>query len=107
MMNKKIKDDERRVGDSEGRNFFEAKRSKSRKVKKLPIVDEEGYLKLITLRILKNRFNIILRMKTEGFGRCSSGRNEDMIERIEALIDAGVDVIVVDTAWPFKELSMP
>ncbi len=105
-MNKKIKEvmtKERLVTAREGTSLEEAQKIlKSRKIEKLPIVDEEGYLKgLITIKDIEKSIQYPNSAKDEN-GRllvgAAVGVTRDMIERIEALIDAGVDVIVVDTA---------
>ena len=105
-MNKKIKEvmtKEGLVTAREGTSLEEAQKIlKSRKIEKLPIVDEEGYLKgLITIKDIEKSIQYPNSAKDEN-GRllvgAAVGVTRDMIERIEALIDAGVDVIVVDTA---------
>jgi inosine-5'-monophosphate dehydrogenase (EC 1.1.1.205) len=72
------------------------------KIEKLPIVDKEG--KLVGLITLKD---IVKRQKypnacKDGFGRlrvgAAVGTGEDTKDRVSALVSAGVDVIVVDTA---------
>ena len=94
---------ERLVTAREGTSLEEAQKIlKSRKIEKLPIVDEEGYLKgLITIKDIEKSIQYPNSAKDEN-GRllvgAAVGVTRDMIERIEALIDAGVDVIVVDTA---------
>ncbi|MCO6359766.1 IMP dehydrogenase [Roseivirga pacifica] len=75
---------------------------KEYKIEKLPIVDENGKLTgLITYKdILKNR-NRPNACK-DGFGRlrvgAAVGVTPDIEERIEALKNAGVDVVSIDTA---------
>ncbi len=72
------------------------------KIEKLPIVDKEGNLRgLITYKdILKNsdRPNAC----KDEYGRlrvgAAVGVTKDTMERIELLIDAGVDVVTIDTA---------
>lgn len=72
------------------------------KIEKLPIVDGEGRIKgLITIK------DIIKRKKypnanIDGLGRlrvgAAVGTGEDTLRRVSALVSAGVDLIVVDTA---------
>lgn len=72
------------------------------KIEKLPIVDKDGKLTgLITYRdILKNRDRP--NACKDEFGRlrvgAAVGVTPDMLERIEALKNAGVDVVSIDTA---------
>lgn len=72
------------------------------KIEKLPIVDKDGKLTgLITYKdILKNRDRP--NACKDEFGRLRAGAavgvTADMIERIEALVKAGVDVVSIDTA---------
>ena len=75
---------------------------KSRKIEKLPIVDEEGYLKgLITIKDIEKTIQYPNAAKDER-GRllvgAALGITGDMLERAEALVKAGVDVVVIDTA---------
>jgi len=72
------------------------------KVEKLPIVDAEGKLRgLITIKDLEKREKYPNAAKDE-FGRllvgAAVGTAPDTLERVAALVDAGVDLIVVDTA---------
>lgn len=72
------------------------------RVEKLPIVDEDNHLiGLITIRDILNLEEHPLACKDK-FGRlrvgASIGTSKDFIERAEVLFNAGVDVIVVDTA---------
>jgi len=72
------------------------------KIEKLPIVDDEGKLTgLITYKdILKNRDRP--NACKDEFGRlrvgAAVGRTPDLFNRIDALINAGVDVVSIDTA---------
>ncbi|MGW8122741.1 IMP dehydrogenase [Roseivirga echinicomitans] len=72
------------------------------KIEKLPIIDEHGKLSgLITYKdILKNRDRP--NACKDEYGRlrvgAAVGVTPDILERIEALINAGVDVISIDTA---------
>ena len=72
------------------------------KVEKLPIVDEEGKLRgLITIKDLEKREKSPNAAKDE-FGRllvgAAVGTAPETLDRVAALVDAGVDLIVVDTA---------
>lgn len=70
------------------------------KVEKLPIVDEEGRLEgLITIKDLKKRKEYPNSNKDE-FGRLLVGAavGVGQLDRIEALVEAGVDIIVLDSA---------
>lgn len=72
------------------------------KIEKLPVVDSNGNLKgLITFKdIIKAR--IKPNACKDQFGRlrvaAAVGITSDMMQRIEALVNAGVDAIVIDTA---------
>jgi len=72
------------------------------KIEKLPVVDEEGHLKgLITIKDIEKKEKYPNACKDE-FGRlmvgAAIGVGEEALKRAEALIEAGVDVIVIDTA---------
>ncbi|NPB07002.1 MAG: IMP dehydrogenase [Aquificae bacterium] len=72
------------------------------KIEKLPIVDEEGRIKgLITIKDIVKRRKYPNAAKDE-LGRlrvgAAVGTGEDTLERVSALVEAGVDVVVVDTA---------
>lgn len=72
------------------------------KVEKLPVVDENGYLKgLITVKDIQKRIQYPDATKDDQ-GRlrvaAAVGVGSDALDRTEALVEAGVDVIVVDTA---------
>jgi IMP dehydrogenase len=72
------------------------------KVEKLPVVDENGYLKgLITVKDIQKRIQYPGATKDDQ-GRlrvaAAVGVGADALERTELLVNAGVDVIVVDTA---------
>jgi len=72
------------------------------KVEKLPIVDREGKIKgLITIKDIVKRKKYPNACKDE-IGRlrvgAAVGTGEDTLERVSALVEAGVDLIVVDTA---------
>jgi IMP dehydrogenase len=72
------------------------------KVEKLPIVDPAGRLRgLITVKDIQKRIEYPLATKDEqGRLRCGAavGVGPDALERAAALVDAEVDVLVVDTA---------
>src|SRR5580765_349353 len=72
------------------------------KIEKLPVVDADGHLKgLITVKDIQKRIEFPLATKDEQ-GRlrvgAAVGVGPDAFERAGALIDAEVDVVVVDTA---------
>ena len=72
------------------------------KIEKLPLVDEEGKLTgLITVKDIEKTIEHPNSSKDES-GRLRAGAavgpTNDMMERIEALVNAHVDVIVIDTA---------
>jgi IMP dehydrogenase len=74
----------------------------SKKVEKLPLVDKNFILKgLITIKDIEKSIRYPNSAKDER-GRLLAGAaigiTKDMIERAKALIDANVDVIVIDTA---------
>ena len=72
------------------------------RIEKLPVVDADGFLKgLITVKDIQKRIQYPDATKDEQ-GRlrvgAAVGIGPDSFERAEALVDAGVDVLVVDTA---------
>ncbi len=72
------------------------------KIEKLPVVDEKGNLKgLITIKDIEKREKYPNACKDK-LGRlmvgAAVGVGKGTMERVKALVDAGVDVIVVDTA---------
>ena len=72
------------------------------KIEKLPIVDSEGKLRgLITYRDILKNSDRPFACKDE-YGRlrvgAAVGITKDLMERMELLIDAGVDIIAIDTA---------
>ncbi|HHO50582.1 MAG TPA: IMP dehydrogenase [Deltaproteobacteria bacterium] len=72
------------------------------KIEKLLVVDDAGYLRgLITIKDLESLDRYPLSVKDER-GRliCGAavGVGGDRVERVEALVEAGVDVLVIDTA---------
>lgn len=80
---------------------------KEHKIEKLPLVDEEGRLSgLITIKDIEKILQFPQAAKDK-HGRLLAGAavgiTQDTFERAQALIDAGVDVIVVDTAHGHSE----
>src|SRR5439155_16700587 len=72
------------------------------KIEKLPVVDGDGRLKgLVTVKDIQKKIQYPHATKDEQ-GRlrvgAAVGVGPDALERAEALVDAGVDVLVVDTA---------
>jgi inosine-5''-monophosphate dehydrogenase len=72
------------------------------KIEKLPLVDENGNLKgLITIKDIEKQVKYPNRA-TDGRGRLLAGAavgiGSDMMERVAALVKAGVDVIGLDSA---------
>ncbi len=72
------------------------------KIEKLPIVDENGIIKgLITIKDIVKRRKYPNACKDD-LGRlrvgAAVGTGEDTLDRVSALVEAGVDVVVVDTA---------
>jgi IMP dehydrogenase len=72
------------------------------KIEKLPLVDGDGYLKgLITIKDIEKAKNFPNSARdTQGRLLCAGaiGATADVLERSSALIDAGVDVLVLDSA---------
>ena len=103
---KKIKESmtsEGLVTAREGITLEEAKKilAKARK-EKLPIVDEEGNLKgLITIKDIEKQIKYPLSAKdAQGRLLCAAavGITNNILERVDALVKAKVDAIVIDTA---------
>src|SRR5204863_9895896 len=72
------------------------------KIEKLPVVDADGRLRgLITVKDIQKKIQYPRATKDDQ-GRlrvgAAVGVGTDALERAEALVDAGVDVLVVDTA---------
>ncbi len=72
------------------------------KIEKLPLVDEQGHLKgLITIKDIEKAIQFPKAAK-DAQGRllvgAAVGIGKNTIERVDALVQAGVDVIIVDTA---------
>jgi len=87
----------------EGTTLEEAEKLlQEHKVEKLPIVDEDMKLVgLITFKDIEKKMNFPNACKDE-MGRlrvgAAVGVTADTLDRVEALVDSGVDVITVDTA---------
>lgn len=87
----------------EGTNLTEAQEILRRhKVEKLPIVDKNGYLKgLITIKDIEKAIQYPNSAKDSN-GRLLAGAaigvTRDMMERVEALVNAKVDIVVLDSA---------
>lgn len=87
----------------EGTTLNEAKEIlRKYRIEKLPIVDEQGYLKgLITIKDIEKSIQYPHSAK-DANGRLLAGAavgiTADIIQRVEALVSAKVDVIAVDTA---------
>ncbi|MFH1829732.1 MAG: IMP dehydrogenase [Pseudomonadota bacterium] len=94
---------ERLVTGTPGIGLDEAKKMlRDRRIEKLPLVDASGTLKgLITVRDLK-KAELFPKAVKDTLGRLrvggAIGVGPNELERAAALVDAGVDVIVVDTA---------
>lgn len=87
----------------EGTTLSEAKEIlKKHKIEKLPLVDEQGFLKgLITVKDIEKAIKFPNSAKdSQGRLLCGAavGVTADMMERVDALVKAAVDVITVDTA---------
>lgn len=70
------------------------------KIEKLPIIDKEGFLKgLVTIKDIKKRIEYPNSNKDD-FGRLVVGAaiGVGQMDRAKALVDAGVDVLVLDSA---------
>ncbi len=70
------------------------------KIEKLPIIDDEGFLKgLVTIKDIKKRIEYPNSNK-DAFGRLIVGAaiGVGQYDRAKALVDAGVDVLVLDSA---------
>lgn len=70
------------------------------KIEKLPIIDKEGFLKgLVTIKDIKKRIEYPNSNKDD-FGRLVVGAaiGVGQLDRAKALVDAGVDVLVLDSA---------
>lgn len=70
------------------------------KIEKLPIIDDDGFLKgLVTIKDIKKRIEYPHSNK-DAFGRLVVGAaiGVGQLDRAKALVDAGVDVLVLDSA---------
>jgi IMP dehydrogenase len=87
----------------EGTTLAQAKQIlKENRVEKLPVVDGNGFLKgLITIKDIKKQ-QAYPSANKDGFGRlivgAAVGVGTESLERAQALVDAGVDVLFVDSA---------
>ena len=77
------------------------------KIEKLPVTDEEGYLKgLITFKDIRKRRKHPNAAKDE-HGRlrvgAAVGITAEVLDRVSALVEVGVDFVVVDTAHGHSE----
>jgi len=77
------------------------------KIEKLPVVDDEGHLKgLITFKDIEKKRRHPFACK-DSHGRlrvgAATGVFGDMTERVDALVNEGVDFVVVDTAHGHSE----
>ncbi len=88
---------------SEGTTLEQAQEILGRhRIEKLPVVDDEGHITgLITVKDISKKIQYPNATKDDqGRLRCAAavGVGDDAYARAEALLDAGVDVLVVDTA---------
>ncbi len=77
-----------------------AERMNEHKIEKLPIIDEEGRLKgLVTIKDIKKKIEYPNANKDE-YGRLRVGAaiGVNQLDRARALVEAGVDVLVLDSA---------
>lgn len=103
---RKIKDSmtsEGLITAQEGITLEEAKKIlASARKEKLPIIDKDGNLKgLITIKDIEKQIKYPISAKdSQGRLRCAAavGVTSNILERVEALVNAKVDAIVVDTA---------
>ncbi|MCT4566385.1 MAG: IMP dehydrogenase [Maledivibacter sp.] len=91
------------VTGKEGTTLDEAEKILRKwKIEKLPIVDEEGTLKgLITIKDIEKAIKYPNRATDEKnrlLAGAAIGITDDMMVRVAALVKAGVDVVVLDTA---------
>jgi len=91
-----------------GTTLDEAERIlEANKIEKLPVVDEKGYLKgLITFKDIEKKRKYPNACKDE-HGRlrvgAAVGVTADVLDRVAALVEAGVDFVTVDTAHGHSE----
>ena len=100
---KEIMTSENLITASEGISMEEAKELlKKHKIEKLPLVDSENNLiGLITIKDIEKTIKFPNAAKdSRGRLLCGAavGVTADMMERVDALVKAGVDVITIDTA---------
>ncbi|MDR9387818.1 MAG: IMP dehydrogenase [Balneolaceae bacterium] len=99
---------ERLITAEEGTTLKKAEQIlQSQKVEKLPITNKQGKLVgLITFKDIEKKVNFPNASKDE-LGRlrvaAAVGVSADTLERVEALMDTGVDMITVDTAHGHSE----
>ena len=91
------------VTATEGINLTEAQQIlKKHKIEKLPIVDKEGKLKgLITIKDIEKKIQYPNSAKdAQGRLLCGAalGISADLMDRVDALVKANVDVVVLDSA---------
>ncbi len=91
------------VTAQEGITLSEAKKIlASARIEKLPIVDKDGNLKgLITIKDIEKQIKYPLSAKdAQGRLRCAAavGITNNIMERVDALVNAKVDCIVIDSA---------
>lgn len=109
--NKKIKEvmtAEGLVTAAEGTTLAEAQKIMQKyKIEKLPIVDEKRELKgLITIKDIEKAIqypNAAKDFKGRLLAGAAVGVGEDMERRTKALVEAGLDVLVIDTAHGHSE----
>ncbi|HEX6593307.1 MAG TPA: IMP dehydrogenase [Bacillota bacterium] len=105
---KKVMTSENLVTGSVGTTLADAEKIlQKHKIEKLPLVDEQGILKgLITIKDIEKVIEFPNAAKDKQ-GRllvgAAVGVTADAMKRIEKLVDAGVDVIVIDTAHGHSE----
>ncbi len=80
------------------------------RIEKLPLVDEHGYLKgLITVKDIQKKRDFPNATKEEN-GRLLAGAaigvGRDMLDRAKALVQASVDVLVIDTSHGHSEMVL-
>ena len=100
---KNIMTKENLVTAPEGTTLEQAKKIlQKHRIEKLPVVDKDGYLKgLITIKDIE-KSEAYPQSTKDGRGRlvvgAAVGVGADSVDRVDALANAGVDVICVDTA---------
>lgn len=105
-LERKIKDSmtsEKLITAPVGTSLEEAKEIlRQNRIEKLPLVDNDGYLKgLITIKDIEKAYKYPNSAK-DGNGRllvaAAVGVGHDLIDRLDAIVAAKVDIVVVDTA---------